>query len=87
GPLAVRIVSVHSTRRHVVVSVAANQLTRATVVLLHKGKRLARAAGDGKKLTLRLKPRHSLAPGKYVVQVRATCCGSSATAKKTIRVR
>jgi plastocyanin len=85
--LKVRIASVHATRKLVVVTVKANQLTRATAVLVHKGKRLARTARDGKTLKLRLKPRHSLAHGSYVVRVTVTCCGTSATAKKTIRVR
>ena len=85
--LKVRIASLHATRKLVTVSVAANQLTRAVAVLTHKGKRLARAAGDGKKLTLRLKPRRALAPGSYLVRVTVACCGSSSTTKKTIRIR
>jgi plastocyanin len=87
GPLKVRIASVHATRKLVVVRVAANQLTRAVAVLVHKRKRLARAAGDGKTLKLRLRPRRALAPGSYVVRVTVACCGSSATAKRTIRIR
>jgi plastocyanin len=87
APLQVRIASVHSTRKHVVVTVAANQLTRAVVVLLHNGRRIARAARDGKTVTLTLKPRHALARGRYVVLVTVRCCGTSATAKKTIRIR
>jgi plastocyanin len=87
SPLKVRIASVHATRKLVVVTVKANQLTRAVAVLLHKGKRVARTARDGKTLKLRLKPRHSLAHGSYVVRVTVTCCGTSATAKKTIRIR
>jgi hypothetical protein len=87
GPLKVRIASVHATRNLVVVTVAANQLTRAVAVLLHKGKRLAHAAGDGRKLKLRLRPRRALAPGSYDVRVTVACCGSSATAKRTIRIR
>jgi plastocyanin len=87
SPLKVRIASVHATRKLVVVTVKANQLTRAAAVLMHKGKRLARTARDGKTLKLRLKPRHSLARGSYVVRVEVTCCGTSATAKKTIRIR
>jgi plastocyanin len=87
NPLKVRIASVHVTRNLVIVTVKANQLTRATAVLLHKGKRLARTARDGETLKLRLKPRHSLAHGSYVVRVSVTCCGTSATAKRTIRIR
>jgi hypothetical protein len=62
-------------------------LTRAVATLTRKGKRLARAARDGKTLKLTLKPRHSLTPGGYVVRVTVKCCGTSATAKKTIRIR
>jgi hypothetical protein len=78
---------VHATRKLVVVTVAANQLTRAVAVLVHRSKRLAHAAGDGKRLKLKLRPRHPLAPGSYVVRVTVACCGSSATAKRTIRIR
>jgi hypothetical protein len=67
--------------------VAANQLTRAVVVLMHKHKKLARAAADGKRLKLTLKPAHPLSPGTYLVQVKVMCCGTSATAKKTIKIR
>jgi plastocyanin len=87
GPLKVRIAAVHATRKFVVVTVKANELTRAVATLTRRGKRLARSAGDGKTLKLRLKPRHSLAPGSYVVRVVVKCCGTSATAKKTIRIR
>jgi plastocyanin len=87
GPLKVRIASVHATRRVVVVKAAANQLTRVVAVLFHKRKRLARAATDGKTVKLKLKPRRALAPGTYLVRVTVVCCGSSATAKKTIRIR
>ena len=83
----VRIASVHATRKLVVVTVKANQLTRAVAVLMHKGKRLARTARDGKTLKLGLKPRHKLARGSYVVRVTVTCCGTSSTARKTIRIR
>jgi plastocyanin len=87
SPLKVRIASVHTTPKVVVVRAAANQLTRVVAILLHKRKRLARAATDGKTVKLRLKPRRALAPGSYVVRVTVVCCGSSATAKKTIRIR
>lgn|GEM_PF-1155533 len=87
GALKVRITAVHATPKLVVVTVAANQLTRAVAVLLHKRKRLAHAAGDGTKLKLKLRPRRALAPGSYVVRVTVSCCGSSATAKRTIRIR
>jgi plastocyanin len=87
SPLKVRIASVHATRKLVVVKATANQLTRTVAVLLHRHKRLARAAGDGKTLKLKLRPRHALARGSYVVRVKVVCCGSSATAKKTIRIR
>jgi plastocyanin len=87
APLKVRIASVHATRKLVVVTVAANQLTRVVGVLLHKGKRLSRTARDGQRLKLRLKPRHALKPGSYLVRVTVVCCGTSARAKKTIRIR
>jgi plastocyanin len=87
SPLKVRIASVHATRKLVTVTVKANQLTRAIAVLSRKGKRLARTARDGKTVKLRLKPRHALARGSYTVRVTVTCCGTSKTAKKTIRVR
>jgi plastocyanin len=87
SPLKVRIAAVHATRKLVVVTVKANQLTRAVATLTRKGKRLARSARDGKTLKLTLKPRHSLAPGSYVVRVTVKCCGTSTTAKRTIRIR
>jgi hypothetical protein len=85
--LAVRITSTHVSRSLVKVSAKASELSRVTAVLLHKGKRLARAAKDGTSVSLRLMPAHALKPGRYVVKVTVRCCGSSATAKKTIRVR
>jgi hypothetical protein len=85
--LAVRITSMHASRSLVKVSAKANELSRVVAVLLRKGKRLARAAKDGTSVSLRLKPARALAPGRYVVKVTVKCCGSSATAKKTIRVR
>jgi plastocyanin len=87
SPLKVWIASVHATRKLVVVTVQANQLTRAIAVLSRKGKQLARTARDGKTLKLRLKPRHTLARGNYVERVTVTCCGTSKTARKTIRIR
>jgi hypothetical protein len=85
--LAVHIKSTHASRSLVKVSASANQLARVTAVLLRKGKRLARAAKDGTHVSLRLKPAHALAPGRYVVKVTVKCCGTSASATKTIRVR
>jgi plastocyanin len=87
SPLKVRIASVHATRKLVVVTATANQLTRAVAVLVRKGRRLARAASDGKTVRLKLRPRRPLAPGTYLVRVRVICCGSSATARRTIRIR
>ena len=85
--LSVHIKSARASRSLVTVSAAANQLARVTAVLLHCGKRLARAAADGTSVSLRLKPEHALAPGRYVVKVTVKCCGTSASATKTIRVR
>ena len=87
APLKVRITAVHATRKRVVVTVASNQLTRAVATLVHKHRLIARVARDGRKLKLTLKPRHPLKPGSYVVQVKVACCGTSSTAKKTIRIR
>jgi hypothetical protein len=78
---------VHATSKLVTVKVAANLLTRVTVVLLRKGKKVATAARAGKTLTLSLRPGHTLAPGSYTVRVRVACCGASATATKTVRIR
>ena len=85
--LTVHIVSTHASRSLVKVTASASQLSRVTAVLLRKGKRVARAAQDGTRVSLRLKPKHRLAPGRYVVKVTVKCCGTSSTAKKTIRVR
>lgn len=87
APLTVRIASVHATRKLVVVTVKANQLTRAVAVLTRKGKRIARSARDGKTVKLMLRPRRPLARGSYVVRVTVKCCGTAATAKRTIRIR
>jgi hypothetical protein len=84
--LGVHITSTHATRTLVKVSAQANQLSRVTAVLLRRGKRLARTATDGMHVSLRLRPAHRLTPGRYVVKVTVKCCGTSATAKKTIRV-
>jgi hypothetical protein len=84
--LAVRIISTHASRSLVKVSAKANELSRVTAVLLRKGRRLARAAKDGTNVSLRLRPAHALAPGRYVVKVTVHCCGTSATATKRIRV-
>ncbi|HLX32698.1 MAG TPA: hypothetical protein VKR79_08005 [Gaiellaceae bacterium] len=86
GGLHVRIVSVHATSKLVKVTAASNQLTRVTAVLLHKGKKVASAAADGKKVKLSLKPRQALAPGSYTLKVKVACCGTSATATKTIKI-
>jgi mucin-2 len=92
GPLRVHIASVHVKGNLVLVTVRTNQVTRAVATLTRKGKskRLARAAGDtvpGKlKLQLRLRPRHALKRGSYVVTVKVSCCGTSTTSKKTIRI-
>jgi plastocyanin len=85
APLSVRIVSTKAGRSGVTTVAAASQLSRVTAVLLRKGKKIASTAKDGKRVTLKLKK--SLAPGRYVVKVTVKCCGGSATAKKTIRVR
>lgn len=87
GGLEIRIASVHATHKLVTVTVAANQLMRAVATLSRKGKRLARTARDGRTIKLRLQPRHALVRGRYVVRVTVTCCGTSKTAKKTIRIR
>jgi hypothetical protein len=83
--LSVRIASTKAKRSGVTVTAVASQLSRVTAVLLRKGRKVASAAKDGTRVTLRL--RKSLAPGRYVVKVTVKCCGTSATAKKTIRVR
>jgi|SRR5579871_6848476 len=83
--LAVHIVSAKATRTGVKVTAAANQVSRITAILLRKGKKIASAAKDGTRVTIDFKK--SLAPGRYVVKVSVRCCGTSATATKTIRVR
>ena len=83
--LSVSIVSTKARRSGVTVTAAASQLSRVTAVLLRKGRKVASAAKDGTRVTLRLKK--SLAPGRYIVKVTVRCCGKSATAKKTVRVR
>jgi hypothetical protein len=85
--LSVRINSTRASRSLVKVTATANELSRVHAVLLHKGKQVASAAKDGTHVTLGLKPKHPLLPGSYVVKVTVKCCGSSATATKTIRVR
>ncbi len=84
--LTVHIVSTRASRTLVKVSARASQLSRVTAVVLRKGKRLARAAADGTHVSFRLKPGQPLRPGRYVVKVTVKCCGSSASAQKTIRV-
>jgi hypothetical protein len=83
--LSVRIVSTKAKRSGVTVTAVASQLSRVTGVLLRKGRKVASAAKDGTRVTLRFKK--SLAPGRYVVKVTVKCCGRTATAKKTVRVR
>jgi len=83
-PLHVHIASVHATRRLVVLRVSATFLSHAVAVLSRRGRRLARASGaaPGK---LRLRAR--LRPGRYLLRVTVSCCGTSATTTRTIRIR
>jgi hypothetical protein len=83
--LSVHIASAKASRSGVTVTATASLLSRVTAVLLRKGKKIAGAAKDGTRVTLKLGK--ALRPGRYVVKVTVRCCGTSATATKTVRVR
>jgi plastocyanin len=86
SPLKIRIVSAHATAHSVTIKVSSSKKGRATARLFKGTKRLAKAshAVPGK---ITLRPSRPLKPGSYVVKVRVTAGGKTASARKTVRVR